>query len=73
MPEERLGHGAVPDMSLWENGFLSAATRMELINNGFIQVGASSAFAERVVEEFRVKTPGVTHDDYRPELLERLS
>ena len=61
VPEERLGHGAVPDMSLWENGFLSAATRMELINNGFIQVGASSAFAERVVEEFRVKTPGVTH------------
>ena len=61
VPEERLGHGAVPDMSLWENGFLSAATRMELINNGFIQVGASSAFAEEVVEQFRVKTPGVTH------------
>ena len=61
VPEERLGHGAVPDMSLWENGFLSAATRMELINNGFIQVGASTAFAEEVVEQFRVKTPGVTH------------
>lgn len=61
VPEERLGHGAVPDMSLWENAFLSAATRMHLKKNGFIQVAASTAFAEKVVKEFRVKTPGVTH------------
>ena len=61
VPEERLGHGAVPDMSLWENGFLSGATRMDLIKNGFIQVAASNDFAEEVVEQFRVKTPGVTH------------
>ena len=61
VPEERLGHGAVPDMSLWENGFLSASTRMKLLKNGFIQVGASTGFAEKVVERFRVKTPGVTH------------
>ena len=61
VPEERLGHGAVPDMSLWENGFLSGATRMDLIKNGFIQVGASNDFAEEVVDQFRVKTPGVSH------------
>ena len=61
VPEERLGHGAVPDMSLWENAFLSAATRMNLIKNGFIQVLASTGFALKVVDEFRVKTPGVTH------------
>jgi len=61
VPEERLGHGAVPDMSLWENAFLSAATRMNLLKNGFIQVGASTDFALKVVDEFRVKTPGVTH------------
>ncbi|MEE2997708.1 MAG: ABC transporter ATP-binding protein [Pseudomonadota bacterium] len=61
VPEERLGYGAVPDMSLWENGVLSAATRMNLLNNGFIQVAASTEFAEDVVEEFRVKTPGVNH------------
>jgi simple sugar transport system ATP-binding protein len=61
VPEERLGYGAVPDMSLWENGVLSAATRMNLVNNGFIQVPASTEFAEDVVEEFRVKTPGVNH------------
>jgi general nucleoside transport system ATP-binding protein len=61
VPEERLGHGAVPDMSLWENAFLSAATRMNLLKKGFIQVGASTDFALKVVDEFRVKTPGVTH------------
>lgn len=61
VPEERLGHGAVPDMSLWENAFLSAATRMDLMKNGFIQVAASTEFAENVVSQFNVKTPGVTH------------
>jgi ABC-type uncharacterized transport system ATPase subunit len=61
IPEERLGHGAVPEMSLWENAFLSGATRMGLQKNGFIQVAASNAFAEKVVDEFRVKTTGVSH------------
>jgi simple sugar transport system ATP-binding protein len=61
VPEERLGHGAVPDMSLWENGFLSAAPRMKLVRNGFIQMRDSIAFAEGVVDRFRVKTPGVEH------------
>jgi simple sugar transport system ATP-binding protein len=48
-------------MSLWENAFLSGATRMGLQKNGFIQVAASNAFAEKVVDEFRVKTTGVSH------------
>ncbi len=61
VPEERLGHGAVPDMSLWENAFLSAANRLKLVRNGFIDVAGSTAFARAVVERFRVKTPGVGH------------
>jgi simple sugar transport system ATP-binding protein len=61
VPEERLGHGAVPDISLWENAFLSAATRMNLLQKGFINVSASIKFAKRVVSEFNVKTPGVAH------------
>ena len=60
-PEERLGHGAVADMSLWENGFLSAGRRMGLAWRGFIDARASGAFAEGVVRRFRVKTPGVGH------------
>ena len=59
VPEERLGHGAVPDLSLWENAFLSAAVPMKLLNKGFISVSASSAYADRIVQEFNVKTLGV--------------
>ena len=43
VPEERLGHGAVPELSLWENAFLSAAVPMKLLNKGFISDSASSA------------------------------
>ena len=61
VPEERLGHGAVPDLSLWENAFLSAATRLNMIRNGFIRIVAATRYAEAVVQRFRVRTPGVTH------------
>ncbi len=61
VPEERLGHGAVPQMSLWENAFLSGATRMNLLNNGFLRVKQSEHYATNIVEEFRVKTPGIAN------------
>lgn len=61
VPEERLGHGAVPDMSLWENAFLSGATRMKLLNNGFIKVSESTDYAGNIVKDFKVKTPGVNN------------
>ncbi|MBL6957581.1 MAG: ABC transporter ATP-binding protein [Rhodospirillales bacterium] len=61
VPEERLGHGAVADMSLWENAFLSAATGKNLLNKGFILIDRSTEFAVSVVNGFRVKTPGVKH------------
>lgn len=61
VPEERLGHGAVPQMSLWENAFLSGATRMNLLNNGFMRIKQSEAYASKIVDEFRVKTPGIAN------------
>ncbi|WP_121633390.1 ABC transporter ATP-binding protein [Tropicibacter alexandrii] len=57
-PEERLGHAAAPDMSLIENGVLTASRRMGLLSNGFISWGKSRAFAEDVIERFDVRTPG---------------
>ena len=60
-PEERLGHGAVPDMSLWENTLLSGRARKGLTANGFIQNGKATAFSEQIVEVFDVRTAGVTH------------
>ncbi|SLN75996.1 ABC transporter ATP-binding protein [Oceanibacterium hippocampi] len=61
VPEERLGHGAVPDMSLWENTLVSARTRMGLSINGFLKNGSAQAFATQVVAAFKVKTSGIEH------------
>ncbi len=57
VPEERNGHGAVPDMSLIENAVLSGRHRMKLSAGGFIQSRAAGSFAERIIQEFNVKTP----------------
>ena len=59
VPEERLGHGAVPEMSLWENAFLSGAHPLKLLNNGFIKVAEATEYAGNIVKDFKVKTPGV--------------
>lgn len=59
VPEERLGHGAVPDMSLWENAFLSGAHPMDLLSKGFIRVKNAADYAGKIVKDFNVKTPGV--------------
>ncbi len=57
-PEERLGHAAAPEMSLSENGLLSARTRMGLAGRGFLRLGAARRFAEKVISGFDVRTPG---------------
>jgi ABC-type uncharacterized transport system ATPase subunit len=58
VPEERNGHGAVPDMSLVENTVLSGRHRMGLASGGFIRTGAAASFADRIIKEFDVRTPG---------------
>ena len=57
-PEERLGHAAAPDMSLIENGVLSASRRMGMVNGGFISWDKAQDYAEKVIERFDVRTPG---------------
>jgi len=59
VPEERLGHGAVPDMSLTENTLLSAIAGMDLLQNGFIKLSKTMDYAKHVVENFNVKTAGI--------------
>ncbi|MBT3556168.1 MAG: ABC transporter ATP-binding protein [Rhodospirillales bacterium] len=61
VPEERLGHGAVPDMALWENTILSARTRKQIETNGFLNNDRAKSFADEVVAEFNVKTSGIEH------------
>jgi len=60
-PEERLGHAAVPNMSLWENALLSARTSQRMISGGLLDLKAARAFANRVVEAFDVRTAGIEH------------
>jgi len=58
IPEERLGHGAVPGMSLDDNGLLTAFQRLKFLNKGFINGSASRAFAEQIIRRFDVKSNG---------------
>ncbi|MDF2232753.1 ABC transporter ATP-binding protein [Albimonas sp. CAU 1670] len=58
-PEERLGHAAAPEMSLTDNTFVSARTRLKLSLKGLLNLGAAKSYARRVVEDFDVRTPGI--------------
>lgn len=57
-PEDRYGHAAAPDMSLIENGFLSAGVRRGLTAKGFVNWAKSRAFAEEIIRDYDVRTPG---------------
>lgn len=57
-PEERLGHAAVPDMTLVENAALTGAARKQMLSNGFLNWGRARSFADEIVEKFDVRTPG---------------
>jgi simple sugar transport system ATP-binding protein len=56
VPAERLGHGAVPDMSLADNALLTAFQN-GLLRNGLIQRDKVLGFAQEIIHRFRVKTP----------------
>ncbi len=59
VPEERLGHGAVPDMSLVDNTVLSGYNRQALLNRSFIRYAKARGCAGVICEEFKVKQSGV--------------
>ena len=61
VPEERLGHAAVPSHSLAENTLLTAIDRKKLHRGNIIDRAAAVRFAEEVVARFGVKTAGVGH------------
>ncbi len=60
-PEERLGHAAAPDMSLTENALLTGVVRETLASSGFLKWRETRAFAERIIKDFDVRTPGPSH------------
>jgi general nucleoside transport system ATP-binding protein len=58
VPEERLGRGAVPSMSLSDNGLLTGAVTQTLVKHGLLNVSAAKAFAARCIAAFNVKCGG---------------
>ena len=60
VPEERLGRGAVPRMSLTENALLTAH-HAGMLRHGMIQFGRISAFTRKCIENFNVKCGGEEH------------
>ena len=54
--EERLAHASVPEMTLWENGVLTAHRRLSLSRHGLIDKDDAEAFALRVAREFDVRS-----------------
>ncbi|KZY84704.1 hypothetical protein A3742_30745 [Oleiphilus sp. HI0071] len=56
VPEERLGRGGVPDMSLEDNALLTAY-QQDMVSKGWINRAKVKSFAERIVASFNVKTP----------------
>ncbi|MHC8365123.1 ABC transporter ATP-binding protein [Pseudomonas sp. ZT5P21] len=56
VPAERLGHGAVPELSLADNALLTAF-QQGLVSNGLIQRGKVAALADEIIRRFGVKTP----------------
>lgn len=58
VPEERLDQGAVPEMSLAENGFLSGHDRAGLLRGSLLDLGRIRSFAARIVADYGVVASG---------------
>ncbi len=54
VPEERLGRGAVPDMSLQQNALLSSS-HCGMTKKGFIDFGKVKEYAQNVIDKYKVK------------------
>jgi simple sugar transport system ATP-binding protein len=59
VPEERLGRGAVPAMTLADNSVLTGGD-FGLVRRGVVQSRAARAFARATIERFAVKCGGET-------------
>ncbi|RJE79140.1 ABC transporter ATP-binding protein [Paracoccus sp. JM45] len=57
VPEERLGRGAVPEMSLADNTLLTAH-RAGLVRRGMIDRAREAQFTATCIRDFDVRTPG---------------
>ena len=59
IPEDRQRHGLLLDAPLWENRILGHQTRPPSVKGGWLDVKGARGDAERIVEEYDVRTPGI--------------
>ena len=57
IPEERLGHGAVPEMGLNENMLLSRPQKSQMTSHGVIDWQSVERLTQKVISDFDVQTP----------------
>jgi len=55
VPEERLGHGTVPRMTLSDNALLTGHATSGMVNHGFIDKAATLAVVDRTTSAFDVR------------------
>ncbi len=58
VPEERLGRGTVPELSLSDNALLSGYASETLVTGGMVRFGRARAYAETIIKGFNVVTHG---------------
>ena len=58
MPEERLGRGAVPEMTLAENTVLSGWRRQRMRRSGLVDYARARLQAEAIIARFKVAATG---------------
>ncbi|AUX77967.1 MULTISPECIES: ABC transporter ATP-binding protein [Sinorhizobium] len=57
VPEDRLGRGAVPEMSLVMNSLLTAHP-LNLLRRGLVNKAKATAFTQACIRQYDVRTPG---------------
>ncbi len=57
VPEERLGRGAVPEMSLTENALLTGYLT-GMVSKGMVAWNKAEAFADDIIQQYKVKAAG---------------
>ena len=60
VPEERNGHGAVPEFSLGDNCILTARRRLGLARFGIVEAQKAREYAGTIISQFDVRTTGPT-------------
>ena len=58
VPEERNGHGAIPDFTLAENAILTAYDRADLVRGGLVRRDRATRLTERIIVERDVRAAG---------------